>query len=149
MRAGDLPRALALTATMKELALSRTSSMRQIILGSLALAVILLPAAVFSIVATTSWEVVLLRALALVSLSLLAVLPWVATAAIDTRRRMRRWSIPGVAASSIYLISADPVYLILGFCLLSGATLDVWTARAHIASETLRARLRPTESRRP
>lgn len=123
--------------------------MRQIVLGSLALAVILLPAPVFSIVATTRWEVVLLRALGLISLSLLAALPWVATAIIATRRRMRRWSIPGVTASVIYLISADPIYLVLGFCLLTGATLDVWTARAHLASESLRARLRPTKSRRP
>lgn len=122
--------------------------MRQILLGSLALAVILLPAPVFSIVAATPWEVMLLRTLALISLSLLAALPWVATVAIDTRKRMRRWSIPGVTASAIYLISADPIYLILGFCLLTGATLDVWTARAHLASESLRARLRPTESRR-
>lgn len=123
--------------------------MRQILLGSLALAVILLPAPVFSIVATTPWEVELLRALALISLSLLAALPWVATAAIDTRRRMRRWSIPGVTASAIYLISAAPIYLILGLCLLTGAALDVWTARAHLAAESLRARLRPTGSRKP
>lgn len=123
--------------------------MRQIVLGSLAVAMILLPAPFFSIVAATPWEVVLLRALALIGLSLLAALPWAATAATDTRRRMRRWSIPGALASAIYLISADPVYLILGFCLLTGAALDVWTARAHLASESLRARLRPTESRRP
>lgn len=123
--------------------------MRQILLGSLALAVILLPAPVFSIVAATPWEVMLLRALGLISLSLLAALPWVATAGIDIRKRMRRWSIPGVSASVIYLISADPIYLILGFSLLTGATLDVWTARAHLASESLRARLRPTENRRP
>lgn len=123
--------------------------MRQILLGSLALAMILLPAPVFSIVAATPWEVMLLRTLALIGLSLLAALPWVATADVDTRRRMRRWSIPGVIASAIYLISADPIYLLLGFCLLTGATLDVWTARAHLASESLRTRLRPTENRRP
>lgn len=123
--------------------------MRQALLGSLAVAVILLPAPVFSVVATTPWEVMLLRALALIGLSLLAALPWVATAAIDTRRRMRRWSLPGVTGSVIYLISADPIYLILGFCLLTGATLDVWAARAHLGSESLRARLRPTEFRRP
>ncbi len=134
---------------MRESAPSRTSSMRQILLGSLALAVILLPAPVFSIVATTPWEVELLRALALISLSLSAALPWLATAAADTRRRMRRWSIPGVTASAIYLISADPIYLILGLCLLTGATLDVWFARAHLAAESVRARLRPTGSRRP
>ncbi len=87
--------------------------MRQILLGSLALAAILLPAPVFSIVAATPWEVMLLRTLALISLSLLAALPWVATAVIDTRKRMRRWSIPGVTASAIYLISADPIYLIV------------------------------------
>lgn len=123
--------------------------MRQVLLGSLALALILLPAPVFSIVAATPWEVELLRALALISLSLMAALPWAATADVHTRRRMRGWSIPGVTASAIYLFSAEPIYLILGFCLLTGATLDVWTARAHLASESVRARLRPTESRRP
>lgn len=119
------------------------------LLGSLALAALILPDPVFSIVATAPWEVVLVRALALVSLSLVAVLPWAATAAIDTRRRMSRWSIPGLAASCIYLISAEPIYLVLGFCLLTGSTLDVWTARAHLAFESLRARLQPTRSRRP
>lgn len=142
------PDALVLAATMRDSALRRTSSVRHIFLGSLALAVVLLPDPVFSIVAMTPWEVELLRALALVGLSLLAALPWLTTAAIATRRRMRRWSIPGVTASAVYLISADPIYLILGFCLITGATLDVWTARAHVASESLRARLRPTDGRR-
>lgn len=129
---------------MRDSARRRTSSVRQILLGSLALAVVLLPDPVFSIVAATPWEVDLLRVLALVGISLLAVVPWATGAPAEIQRRTRRWSIPGVIASAVYLISADPIYLILGLCLLSGGTLDVWTARAHIASETLRARLRTT-----
>lgn len=125
-----------------------TSSVRQILLGSLALAVVLLPDPVFSIVAAAPWEVDLLRALALVGISLLAAVPWATEATPAIQRRMRRWSIPGVIASAIYLISADPLYLIVGLCLLSGGTLDVWAARAHIASESLRARLRTTNGSR-
>lgn len=124
--------------------------MRQILLCSLALAVVLLPDPVFSVVATTAWEVDLLRALALVGISLLTAVPWARSAAPEIQKRVRRWSIPGVVASAVYLISADPLYLILGLCLLSGGTLDAWAARAHIASESLRARLRATNSsRRP
>lgn len=133
---------------MRGAALHRTSSVRQVTLGSLAVVVIFLPEPFFSVVATTPWEVVLARALGLLGLSLLAALPWANGATLDVQKRLRNWSIPGLAASAVYLISADPIYLILGFCLLTGATLDTWTARAHVASETLRARLRPTDGGR-
>lgn len=139
---------LALSATMRDSVRRRTSSVRQILLGSLALAMILLPGPVFSIVAATPWEVDLLRALALVGISLLAAVPWATGATPEIQRRMRRWSTPGVVASAVYLISADPIYLVLGLCLLSGATLDVWAARAHIASESLRTRLQATNGTR-
>ncbi|MFP3880870.1 MAG: hypothetical protein ACLFRT_10535 [Actinomycetota bacterium] len=129
---------------MRDSARRRTSSVRQILLGSLALAVVLLPDPVFSIVAGTAWEMDLLRVLALVGISLLAAVPWATDAPPEIQRRMRRWSIPGAVASAIYLISADPIYLIVGLCLLIGGTLAVWAARAHIASESLRTRLRAT-----
>lgn len=105
------------------------------------MAVVFLPDGVFFIVSDSPWQVFVLRMLALVGVSLLAVLPWAREAEADVRRRLRRWSIPGVGASIIYLLSTDPVYLIVGFCLLVGAAVDMWATRAHIASETLRIRL--------
>ena len=63
---------------MRGSTLRRTSSVRQIFPGSLALAVAILPDPMSSIVAITPWEAELLRALALVGLSLIAALPWAA-----------------------------------------------------------------------
>lgn len=121
----------------------RTSPGRQVTLVSVAVVVIVVPDSFYGVVATDAWELMILRMLALIGVSLLAVLPWAGMAGVDVQRRLRRWSIPGVAASAIYLLSASPLYLFIGFCLLTGATVDVWMARAHIASEGLRARLRP------
>jgi hypothetical protein len=106
-----------------------------------AIAVVLLPDGAFAVVTTRPWEIVILKMLGLIGVSLLAVLPWASQAGADVRRRLRLWSIPGVAASTLYLVSTDPVHLLVGFCLLTGATLDTWMSRTHVASETFRARL--------
>lgn len=116
---------------------------RQAALGGLAIAALVLPDSAYFVVSDDPAEVLIVRLLLLIGLSLLVALPWVSRAGGDVQRRMRRWSIPGFSASAAYLISAETLYLILGFCLLVGAALDVWATRAHVASESLRARLIP------
>jgi hypothetical protein len=114
----------------------------------LALAVLLMPDAAFSIVADTPWEVLLLRIVTLLGVSVVAILPWALTADSGVRQRLRIWSLPGALATVAYLFSTDPFYLLIGFCLLTGAALDTWTTRATMASESLRARLTPDQRRR-
>ena len=114
----------------------------------LALAVLLMPDAAFSIVADTPWEVLLLRIVALLGVSVVAILPWTLTADSGVRRRLRIWSLPGAMTTVAYLFSTDPFYLLIGFCMLTGAALDTWTTRAMMASETLRGRLTPKDQRR-
>ena len=126
---------------MRGWALRHRSAGRHIVLGFLAVAVLALPGGVFSIVTEDSAQRSILRLHALIGVSLLAVLPWAANAGDDVRRRLRRWSVPGVAASVVYLVFTEPLFLMLGFCLLAGASLDTWVTRAHVASESLRARL--------
>lgn len=128
-------------STMSNPTIPPRSGTRHYALGALAVAALVLPDSAYSVVADNSAEVLIVRLLLLVGLSLLAILPWVSLAGRDVQRRMRRWAIPGVSASAVYLVSAQALYLILGFCLLTGAALDVWATRAHVASETLRARL--------
>jgi len=117
-------------------------------LGLLALAVVVLPDAAFSVVTEKPAEVFILRMMTLAGVSLLAIVPWAAEADGQVRRRLRRWSIPGMAASTTYLVSTDPLYLILGFCLLVGGTLDMWMTRAHLASDSLRSTAIPGEGDR-
>lgn len=118
-----------------------SSPLRNVGLGLLALAAVLLPDGVFAAAAGAPWEITVLRLLSLVGISLVAGLTWVRGASVEARRRLRRWSIPGLVALAIYLLAAQPLYLFLGFCLLSAASVDMWTTRAHIASETLRVRV--------
>lgn len=129
---------------MRRIAIPR-SPLRNLVLGLAAVALALLPDGVFAGLAGAAWEVTVLRMLGLVGVSLLAGLPWLRRASLDAQRRLRWWSVPGLAATAIYLLSTDPVYLLVGFCLLTGAAVDMWMARAHIASETLRVRLMARE----
>lgn len=117
-------------------------------LGLVSLAVVVLPDTAFSMVTEKPAEVLILRMMTLAGVSLLGVVPWAARADGPVRRRLRRWSIPGVTASAIYLVSADPLYLILGFCLLVGGTLDMWVTRAHIAADGLQTRVFPRDGDR-
>lgn len=126
---------------MKPAAARPLASARPLVLTALAIAVTLAPDGVFSSLTVVPHELTILRMLALVGVSLLAALPWVASAPPGVRRRLRRWLVPGVVTSMVYLVSAETLYLVLGFCLLTGGTLDVWMSRAHIASETMRTRL--------
>lgn len=118
---------------------------RQTALGGLAVIALILPDGAYSVVADSAGEVLIVRLLLLVGVSLLAALPWVSQAENKVRRRLRRWAIPGVAASAVYFISTETLYLIVGFCLLVGAALSVWATRAHVASESLQARLLPRD----
>ncbi len=129
---------------MRDIGIPR-SPRRRVVLGLLALWFVLLPDGTFSAVTGARWEETVLRILGLLGVSLLAVLPWVRRTGMEVQRRLRWWSIPGLAAVTIYLLSTDPVYLFAGFCLLAGATADMWMTRAHNASEALRVRLTATQ----
>lgn len=133
----DTPTSPTLWSTVKETMSRSKSPLRPVVLGFLALAMVVLPDPVFFMVTDKPAEVEILRMLALVGVSLLAVLPWVTRAGGHLRRRLRRWSIPGVVATAVYLVSGDPLFLILGFCLLVGSSLDMWVTRAHAASDSL------------
>lgn len=114
---------------------------RQVMLGALALAVVLVPDQAFSIVTTVSWQLTILRLLGLIGVAVVAVLPWAHAATSEIRRRLRRWSVPGSLATAIYVLSGDPLYLVIGFCLLAGAAIDMWLTRAHLADEAMSDRL--------
>lgn len=133
---------------MRDSTIGPRSGARPTALGGLAVAALVLPDSAYSVVADNAAEVLIVRLLLLVGLSLLAVLPWLSEAGRDVQRRMRRWALPGLFASAVYLISTETLYLILGFCLLVGAALDVWATRAHLASESLRTKLIPEDRHR-
>lgn len=126
---------------MRRRVVGPASPVRQVTLGFLAVLVVILPESVFTFVAGTPAEARILRMLTLVGVSLLAALPWAARADRSVRRRLRRWLTPGSIATAVYLVSANPFYLLVGFCLLAGAAVDIWVTRAHVASDSLRIRL--------
>lgn len=132
---------------MRSTAVQPRSASRQVALGCAAFALVILPDAFFSVISTAPWEVMTLRMTGMVTVLLLAGWSWAAQVGGSVLRRLRRWSIPGVAATTVFLVSTDPTYLLIGFCLLTGAALDLWATRGHIASESLHTRLGPDRRR--
>ena len=114
-------------------------------LATAAMLFLLMPEGILSTVADTRWEAELLRLLTVLVVALVMVWPWAISQGGSVARRLRLWSVPGGALSLLYLFSSQPLHLFAGFCLLTGAVLDMWTTRAHAASESLRAALAPDE----
>ena len=64
---------------------------RQTTLGGLAVAALALPDGAYSVISDSAAEVLIVRLLLLVGVSLLAVVPWLSEADEEVRRRLRRW----------------------------------------------------------
>lgn len=100
-----------------------------------------MPTGLLSAVTSTSWELDVLRLLLIVSVSVIAVWPWVVDQRGSVARRLYLWAGPGAASGAYYLLSGNSAFLFASFCFLTGASLDMWMTRAHMASDELRRRL--------
>lgn len=110
-----------------------------LMLGGLILA--LTPTGVMAAVTSTDWELDVLRLLMVVSVSLLGIWPWATAQDRPVVRRLYIWVGSGAISALYYLVSGDSVFLFVSFCVLVGASLDIWMRRAHMASDELRKRL--------
>lgn len=118
-----------------------------LMLGGLILA--LTPTGVLAAVTSTDWELDVLRLLMVVSVSLVGIWPWAVAQDPPVVRRLYVWVGSGTFGALYYLASTDSVFLFVSFCLLVGASLDMWMRRAHMASDELRKRLQQLDRSRP
>ena len=108
-----------------------------------------MPAGLLSVVTSASWELDILRLLLIVSASVVGVWPWVRDQGGSAIRRLHIWAGPGSVSGAYYLLSGNSAFLFASFCLLTGASLDMWMTRAHVASDELRRRLQTSHRDRP
>ncbi len=107
------------------------------------LALALLPSAVLDLVASEAWEVDLLRftGVFVVTTGLL----WGRTKRHGgpLARRMARWVLGAWLFGGGFLVFGRPLFLVLSFSLLVGATLDSAVEHVHVAADNLLRRLDP------
>lgn len=105
------------------------------------LALLLLPASFFAPVATDAWEVDLIRFAGLAVIGLALLWPWATAQEHEVRRRTRRWTGAAFVAAVLYPLTANSVFLLLGFALVTGGVLNISMERAERASQALSRRL--------
>lgn len=115
-------------------------------LGGLLLA--FLPTGIVASVTGADWERDIFRLLMVASVSIAGIWPWAKGQSHDVARRLYIWMALAGSAAAHYLITTAALSLFVAFCLMSGASLDMWMTRAHMASEHLRSRLSGEEHRR-
>lgn len=108
-----------------------------------------MPTGLLSAVTSTRWELDVLRLLLIVSVSVIAIWPWVVDQSGSVARRLYLWAGAGFASGAYYLLSGNSVFLFASFCFLTGGSLDTWMTRAHVASDELRRRLQTPKRNSP
>jgi hypothetical protein len=108
-----------------------------LVIGLIGLVGVLLPSSVFELVAATGWEVEMLRFLGLTAAIVATLWPWASRQGGHSAVKLRRWSTASVMLLAVYVLSAQSLLLVMSFCLLIGALLDVGMERAELASKRL------------
>jgi len=68
-------------------------------------------------------------------------LPWALAEESPLARRAYVWSTLFMSTGALSMMSAEPLYLVAAFCAAFAGMLDIWMARAHVASASLRSQL--------
>ncbi len=110
-----------------------------LVLGGLLAA--LAPAVVLGFSRPEPYEVGIVRWMGAAALGLAAVRPWALRMGDDPARRMRRWNAATIGVALLYLVTTNPLFLILAFATLAATVLDAGAEWATIAAEELRQRL--------
>ncbi len=101
----------------------------------------LAPAFVLGYSRPDPYEVEIVRWMGAAAMALAAIRPWALRAGADPARRMRRWNTVTLALAAGYLVTANPLFLVLAFATLVAAVLDAGVERASSASMDLLRRL--------
>lgn len=107
----------------------------------LGLAVALVPRAWLTIITDVAWEQSIISVTAFSGAGLAAGLPWAYDEGGRVARRSHIWVSVFVVTATTYAISVSPVFLLAAFCTAFVGMLDLWMARAHLASMAVRSRL--------
>ena len=99
------------------------------------------PSSVLGAVASTEWEVDLVRFFAVTLVGLSLIWPWAASHGGAPARRLRWWATLAALGAVLYVMDDQQLYLIMAFACLVAGVLNGALERAIAASDALRAEL--------
>lgn len=108
---------------------------------ALGLLVAIAPGHWLTVITEVPWEQGIISMTGLVGAGLAAGLPWALADGNPLANRAYSWMTLFLVTGALYVISTAPFYLVAAFCAAFVGMLDIWMARAHIASMSLRARM--------
>jgi hypothetical protein len=126
---------------------SRPSRSTTTIAVTLGLLVAVAPRGWLTVITDVTWEQGIISMAGLAGAGLAAGLPWALTDGNPLARRGYVWTILFLVTGALYVISVAPFYLVAAFCAAFVGMLDIWLARAHLASTG--SRMRPADHFRP
>ena len=118
-----------------------TRSKTTTIAVTLGLSVAIAPGRWLTVITEVPWEQGIISMAGLAGAGLAAGLPWALGHGNPLARRAYAWTTLFVVTGGLYVISVAPIYLVAAFSAGFVGMLDVWMARAHLASTSFRARL--------
>ena len=101
----------------------------------------LAPSAWLEVVTPIHWQHEIIHLTGGVGIGLAAAWPWSVRQGPTWRRRFYIWLLLGGFALTVYVVTVSPLFLLVGFSVLFTGMLDIWVARAHVASNEYRDRL--------
>lgn len=87
------------------------------------------------------YELEIVRWLGLVLIGLAWIRPWALRTGGDAAARMRRWTGLAGLSTALYVLTANPLFLVIAFASVVAATLDAMVERSTAAANAMLARL--------
>ena len=108
---------------------------------ALGLLIAIAPASWLEVISPVAWQHEIIHLTGAVGAGLAAVLPWATRQGRASVRRFYAWALLGSALLLVYVFSTSALALLTGFSVLFVGFLDMWMARAHVASNEYRDRI--------
>jgi hypothetical protein len=105
------------------------------------IAVAFAPGSLLASVASTQWEIDLLRYCAAAVVGLAVLWPWAMQRGGAPARRLRSWTALAALGAGLYLVDDQQLYLIIAFSCLVAGVLNGGMERAVASSDALREEL--------
>ncbi len=115
-------------------------------LGVLGAVALVYPAVILGLVEAEPYEMEIARWTGLGLIGAATMWAWAQQRGFGVARRLRRWLRTAAFAGLLFLLSTNPIFLVVAFALLTAGVLDTMLERVTIAAYELMSRLRSDEA---
>jgi hypothetical protein len=121
--------------------MARSHGTQSVTLAAVGLLGLLRPTYLLSYTTPEPYEIEIVRWTGLGLVCLAAIRPWALRSGAAPARRMRLWTGAAGTTGFLYVVSANPLFLVVAFASVVAATLDAALERSTNAADELLVRL--------